>query len=62
MHFAPLDKSDFIVYERMMKVEQRMKYPMRCAQYEAKMVLGLRYAQIEKRAYLKALESIKRIE
>lgn len=62
MHFAPIDKKDFIVYERLIKVEQKFMYPIKCAQYEAMLVLGLKYAEVERKAYLKALASIKVIE
>ncbi len=46
MHFSPLDKTDFIVYERLIKVQHMLAYPMRCAQYEALFVLNMRYADI----------------
>ena len=62
MHFSPIEKTDMIIYERLTKADKKFMLPLKCAEYDAMLILNLKYAQIERNASMKALESIKQIE
>lgn len=34
MHFTPVDKSDFIVYERLRKNDKMLGFKLRCLAYQ----------------------------
>ncbi len=44
MHFSPIEKSDIVIYERLIKVDKKFLYPIKCLKYSAMMALKFKYA------------------